>query len=319
MSTSNDRHRVILAATDFSPAAERALEWAVALAAKRRAELVLLHVFVSPATDWPLELQEPIAAQLLDVTRTRLEHLSLPLRQRVPALRCEVRSGAPAEVIVGRASALSAELIVMGTRGLRGWRHLLLGSTAERVLEHAACPVLTVHEADAAPAAEPWRALVGTDFSKDSMEALRAAARLLGPHLGRVTLIHVFQTPALAAPPDAMTVFDLAEAAREAAHERLDEIVEEQRQQGLAIDGLLYDGYPPATIAEVARERAVELVVTGTRGHGGLSRLLLGSCAERVAQLANRPLLAVPRRAWQAGTAMEEAPALVGAGVDDLC
>jgi nucleotide-binding universal stress UspA family protein len=162
--------------------------------------------------------------------------------------------------------------------------------------------------------------LVGTDFSKDSTEALRAAARLLGPHLARVTLLHVFQAPALAGPPDAMGVFELGESAREAARERLDEIVGEQGERGLAIEPLLYDGYPPTMIAEVARERADDLVVTGTRGHGGLSRLLLGSCAERVAQLANRPLLALPRRAWQADEGgVEEAPALVGAGVDELC
>jgi len=66
----------------------------------------------------------------------------------------EVDSGRAAEVIVERAAALGVDLIAMGTRGNSGFKHLLLGSVAERVLRTAPCPVLTVRAEElAAPSA----------------------------------------------------------------------------------------------------------------------------------------------------------------------
>jgi nucleotide-binding universal stress UspA family protein len=61
-------------------------------------------------------------------------------------LACHTRSleGRAAEEIVGRARELGAGLIVLGTHGRRGLAHMLLGSVAERVVQHAGCPVLTV-------------------------------------------------------------------------------------------------------------------------------------------------------------------------------
>ena len=69
------------------------------------------------------------------------------------AVDAEVDVGPIAETIAERAAALGADLIAIGTRGLSGFKHLLLGSVAERVLRTAPCPVLTVHSA--AHAVEP--------------------------------------------------------------------------------------------------------------------------------------------------------------------
>ena len=69
-----------------------------------------------------------------------------PLRQRGLEVEILVREGYPATVIEDEARSIGADLIVIGTRGQGGIKHLLLGSVAERVVQKAPCPVLTVKQ-----------------------------------------------------------------------------------------------------------------------------------------------------------------------------
>ena len=73
------------------------------------------------------------------------------LRARDLAVREIVREGYPASVIAEEATEEKVDMIVMGSRGLSGLKHLLLGSVAERVVQKAHCPVLTVNHPDDSP------------------------------------------------------------------------------------------------------------------------------------------------------------------------
>jgi nucleotide-binding universal stress UspA family protein len=81
------------------------------------------------------------AARALEALADRVERASIGVERAV-------YMGSPAEIICAQATARSADLIVMGTRGRTGLRHVLLGSVAERTVAHAPCPVLTVRADD---------------------------------------------------------------------------------------------------------------------------------------------------------------------------
>ena len=128
------RFRKILVATDFSAGSRHALRHAEKIADALRAELVLLHV-VGPEVGGPAEFAE--ANERLVETATKLSRRGC----RVTPL---METGRPAAVIVKRAEALRADLIVVGTAGRTGLSHLFLGSVAESVVRSSRIPVVTV-------------------------------------------------------------------------------------------------------------------------------------------------------------------------------
>ena len=137
------RPATILVPTDFSYAADRALSYAACLARRVRARLALLHV-VAPVVipDAFLPSIRTDLPQLAELSRERLSRLArrMHLRPRHEA----VRTGPAAEEILRFAGEIDAQLIVIGSRGHGAFERLLLGTTAERVVRLAACPVLVV-------------------------------------------------------------------------------------------------------------------------------------------------------------------------------
>lgn len=127
----------ILAPTDFSVCSLTALEHAEDLARVFRAELVIMHVEEAPLT--PAELVAITGGAADREIGRVVEHL------HASRIRCRgvVRAGVPAAEILTVAAEEDVGLVVMGTHGRRGMRHLLLGSVAEHVVRAARCPVLT--------------------------------------------------------------------------------------------------------------------------------------------------------------------------------
>ncbi len=144
--------REILVAVDFSPDSERAWEWGIALARQHGARLHLVHSYL----DLPAQMLERNVWVAQDVWESLRAEDEQRLQAWLEKARAEgvdadlVMSAArPIEAISGAAAELGADLVVMGTRGRSGMKHLLLGSVAERTVRTAPCPVLTVR-ADAA-------------------------------------------------------------------------------------------------------------------------------------------------------------------------
>ncbi len=147
--------RKILAPTDFSRCASLAFPGAVEMARAFTAELLVLHVLpVEPATPWDippyadfgLAAVPPgeVDARIEDEVRDRLDSLVTDgVPSGVPA-RVLVSRGDPAREIVKAAADEGADLVVMATHGWTGWRHLVFGSVAERVLRESPCPVLVL-------------------------------------------------------------------------------------------------------------------------------------------------------------------------------
>jgi len=139
--------RRILHATDFSKASSPAFAKALELARQQGAQLLLLHVMSPPspfrASEPPTDYLALLAQARRDVER-RLGALLARARKAGVRVRSKLVEGAPAHGIVRIARRQRADVIVIGTHGRTGLRRLFLGSVAERVLQLAVCPVLTV-------------------------------------------------------------------------------------------------------------------------------------------------------------------------------
>lgn len=136
--------RRILAPVDFSDPAPLALHYAEALGGNVGAEIVLLYVIEPVAYPAELGVVVNLEADLADRAQAELQKLRERHLSNYPNARCIVCHGVADQEIVDTARREAADLIVIGTHGFSGIKHLLLGSTAERVVRGAPCPVLTV-------------------------------------------------------------------------------------------------------------------------------------------------------------------------------
>jgi nucleotide-binding universal stress UspA family protein len=151
----------ILVPVDFSAHSEKAIRYATTLANKFGARLSLLHVIEDPFVTgaWQAEVFVPNIPELLNdlikAAKTQLAERRKDLAAHGFIIETAVITGRPATAIVEQASTGKFDLVVMGTHGRTGLSHALLGSVAERVVQKAPCPVLTVR--DTAPAAAKVR------------------------------------------------------------------------------------------------------------------------------------------------------------------
>ncbi len=137
----------ILVPVDFSESSRKAVRYAAGFARQFNAQMLLLHVMEPlppPAPDYI------IGDNLIDNIQSQQAagHLAKWLRaidSRIPA-RASVQTGDPHWEIVRMAKENDIDLIVIGMRGRRRLARLLLGSTAERVVRHAPCPVMVISE-----------------------------------------------------------------------------------------------------------------------------------------------------------------------------
>jgi nucleotide-binding universal stress UspA family protein len=137
----------ILVPTDFSESANHALVYGTSFAREYKAELVLLHVVetlsVGYASDlFPVPMAE-VFQEIAGYARSELAKLSATARERGVAVREVVTQGKAAAEIIRIAREESIDMIVLGTHGRGFIDHALFGSTTERVVRRAPCPVLT--------------------------------------------------------------------------------------------------------------------------------------------------------------------------------
>jgi len=139
--------RCILVPLDFSEHAAAVLDWAAHLAEEHGSRIVLFHAYHLPVEFQQLEgayLPPDFWANVKSEAEANLERYAAELRQRGITVEAIVAEGYAATAIVDEVENQSADLVVLGTHGLSGLKHMLLGSIAERVVQKAPCAVLTV-------------------------------------------------------------------------------------------------------------------------------------------------------------------------------
>jgi nucleotide-binding universal stress UspA family protein len=302
MEPGTSTHPVILAATDFSETAEAALDWASELARLQGARLELVHAVTAPPSLPGFVPTAPVFdEEVRSAAQSRLEEAAGRLREAGGEISTHLGIGTPSQVILSRAEELQAAAIVMGTRGLTGLRHLLLGSTTERVMHRAPCPVLSVHPDDRGSHRPIRSILVPTDFSEDADLAIDAAHRLLAPleQDARLVLLHAFNLPIeyTAYGPIPTSINFMKDTGLE-AERRLEATRERLLREGLVVETVAREGDPAEVIDDEAGKRGVDLIAMGTHGGSALRHLLIGSTAARVIQHAPCPVMTItsPKR-----------------------
>jgi len=288
--------QTILFGADFSEGSREAFRAACSLAVAGQARIHVLHV-IEP--NWVPEEPVPFGQAVVgfyDAPAEGGRHESLNRRMRemyAPNLPVDVeyhlREGDAAGEILRMAGQLRPDLIVVGTHGRTGLSWLLAGSVATSVVQRAECPVLALHRPERPRTIEDIRVILHpTDFSMGCESSLRVARSLARDLGARLVLFHVVPYGLYA---NEMTVPIDPRAYREA----LDE--ERQLVDGAdlkyPVEARLARGDAAEEILRAAAELDCGLIVMGTHGRTGLSRLFMGSVTEYVMPRADCPVLAV--------------------------
>jgi universal stress protein A len=142
------RLKKILVPIDFSDRSTKALQYAISFSRQFRAEILCLHVIEIPYGAGEAGLvaeMERFRKDMLKETKRRMDDLLAREAAELPG-KGAVRSGVPYHEITKAAQEEDIDLIIIGTHGRTGFSRFFLGSTTERVVRHAHCPVLVVRE-----------------------------------------------------------------------------------------------------------------------------------------------------------------------------
>ncbi|MBW7900936.1 MAG: universal stress protein [Rhodocyclaceae bacterium] len=289
---------VIVAATDFSAAADVAVARAARLARALDAELIVLHVFndgvwrtlmnVFDIGSW--RGPEPAMLARDELSRRAAETAA----QSGARVRAECLTGSAAAEIAAFVAVTGARLLVVGQRGENAADGVILGSTALKLLRRVDVPVLL---ARAPVGADYARALVATDYSDCSRRLARVVPELLPAAHG--TLIHAYALPyegrmRLAGASDA-EIRRLREHARERAEVGMADFVAGLSGGGAErFERRLAYGFPAAAILEEAAVSRADLVAIGRHGGSVGEERLLGSVTQNVLHHAPCDLLLMP-------------------------
>jgi nucleotide-binding universal stress UspA family protein len=141
--------RRILIPTDFTETSDKAIEWALGLAAKLGAAVTVLHTYELPIIGFPdgaIVATPEIASHIADASRAALDATVKRLAGRGIAIESVLREGVAWEEINAVAELIAADLIVIGTHGRKGLARALLGSVAENVIRTATRPVVSIRD-----------------------------------------------------------------------------------------------------------------------------------------------------------------------------
>jgi len=293
--------RQILCPIDLSDASRHALDHARVLAQWHQAKITVLHVCnpIVPSVDFAVIGMVPPAV-LTEPERegARQQVLEFLGGEHMADMDVFIDSGHSANAILAGASALPADLIVMGTHGIGGFEHLLLGSVTEKVLRRAACPVLTVPPRARATSRLPFtRLLCPVDFSEPSLAALELALSFAQEGDADLTILHVFERSADQEPLANRSIV-APEYLREVEAEstaRLHALVPQNVGDSCRPQARTAHGKPYREILGIATEDQADLIVMGVHGRHALDLMLFGSTTNQVVRRATCPVLTLRR------------------------
>jgi nucleotide-binding universal stress UspA family protein len=192
------------------------------------------------------------------------------------------------------AASQEADLVVVGARGLGGFRRLALGSVSDQVLHYSGCPVAIVRPSADELAGRPERIVVGLDGSEGSQAAFRWALDEARARQAPVRLLHAWQ-PAIVGGDKFLPTRPDADAMAEVARHLVDAAVAAEDTEGVTVEQVEVRG--AVTEAMLGEAADASLVVVGSRGRGGFAGLLLGSVSQQLARHSATPVVVVPHHA----------------------
>lgn len=294
----------VLLATDLSPASEKPLRHALAIARHYEAKLYVAHV-VSAA---PYLIAGPEALELgCEGALRDLQRLRADLREdgSLDGLDHEfiMQRGCVWDELQTIILQKQVGLVVVGTHGRCGLEKLILGSVAEEIFRAADCPVLSVgphsyRETRVESSGETRNYLFATDFSEASLGALPHALSFVSRMEARLILLHV--VPAVSIPQvpgwySASEVLAMRENTRMTCVRRLEQLVTSGYEGPIEAECIVQFGMPSEKILQVALEKKAELILLGLRRRSlaGTASHLPWATAYEIVSGAGCPVLTI--------------------------
>lgn len=296
----------LLCPIDFSDTSARALRYADEISSWYGASLTVQHVFLPLFVSVPglPEVAEPLPE--VEAARLSAETTAFAARAgaRSPAPRVVVDAGRPADEILARASREKPDLVVMGTHGEGGFRHLVLGSVTEKVLRQLPCPVLTVPPHVHGTSMPFRRIICAVDFSEWSLAALDLAATLAQPNGATLVAVHAIEWPWHEPPapafddlpkPQAEALKEYRRYVTDRAHHRLSASVSDVVGDRCEVVTEVVHGKPHVELLRSAQSHGADLVALGVHGRSAIDVAVFGSTTNQVVRHAECPVLTVRR------------------------
>ncbi len=275
----------ILVPTDFSECAERALEFAASLAKKISSEIFLIHVHddenedtISTSGEWHSVVSSysseiPHMIGLLKETKAIMDELKKrEYLQNIP-VHDNIEVGIPEIMINKAAEKYDTDIIIMGTHGAKGLKEFFIGSTTEKVVQHADRPVLAIKENFSTA---PKEIIFASDFKQEAASIFGFVKQFAGIYNANLHLLEVSTDE------------------KESGNGDL-----KHRNFSIQFNGVEYpvtvykDATNEAGILHYAKEINADLIAIGTHGRHGISRLFNSSVSEDLVNHAFCPVLVV--------------------------
>jgi len=282
----------IVVGIDGSEAAAKAAHWAANEATLRKIGLTLTGAILPPVASAGFGPGLPVSLDALEQIRQGVQQQLTEVAQslRAPDVQTHIEIGSPSGVLLEASE--TALMIVIGSRGLGGFRGLLLGSVSTQVAAHADCPVIVVRDEISNP--QP-KVVLGIDGSAPAQDAADFAFATASLHGWSIQVIHAWDVPS----------YDLLVVPNAPVPVPMSDTIDDQTRLAFELLAGLRADYPDVQVEiEVMREGAAKallkagadasLIVVGTRGHGQVMSALLGSVSNAVLHKARVPVAIVP-------------------------
>lgn len=282
----------LLLAAESSEFSEGAIREAIRLAKRCGSKLTALSVIESNP-----EFETMAPAILEKLEKEALAHLdSVKARAKQEGVACETityEGEDSYKYIVEEALKQKSTMIIMGRRGKKGFRRLVMGSTTSWTIGHSPCSVMVVPRA----AQVDFKSIVvATDGSKYSTAAASEAIGIAKRNKSKLTVIAVIPADIAMVTDIDFTAIDrekFADQEMQTAEKNAKEVKDAAQKAGVDAQAFVMSGKPADAIIEIARDKTADLIVVGSHGRTGLDRLLMGSVTERVIVMSSCAVLAV--------------------------
>jgi len=287
-----------LASTISNPATQAALEQAVELALGSQAQLTLCTVLeISEQAAHLIEIDEQNLRKTVEETAQEvLSKLAAQIAQKGVSVSTAIRIGRCDDEMIRQAIEGKHDLVVTGTRNRAAASRLLFGSASQKLIRYAPCPVWVCKPGEVREIRE---VLVASDLSECAGYAVQAAAdvaRILG---AKLFVVHALEFPfetylhtaGISQEEVAKYRTRLHAEAKQGLEEQLSSADYRTLPHGVKIE--ILEGSPDDVIPQFIDANEVDVVVIGTHGRRGLTRMLLGNTAERLLPYVHASLLAI--------------------------
>lgn len=280
----------IVAATDFSKISLEALKWAAFLSGEKHSNLHLIHVL--PETN--ISISDTVSPEVLEtLTRVNKQDATKKLDKIVKRIKSNknvnvdavITQGSPHHEILKFADKKKGDIIVLGTRGLSDLEAFIIGSTASRVTRGSKIPVLVIRKPKRTKAK---KILVPTDLSKVSLEGLKFAVEFAQDYeVSSIDVLTCIESSESELPDNVL------EKTKDKLKKEISKLI------GSETNSINYNIVPaysvPEGIIDFVQKKKIDLIIMASHGRSGVSRILLGSNAEKVVKKSSVPVIVVKK------------------------